>query len=136
MFYTNEQVADKLNDLYRTINHNRNDRLTLLKIEEVIQMLMDRKTIFFFYLTEEIGEPEKVSDFEEPIPTINMSLKQTFIHPWGDLIWSDDESLKFLKEENYNLIKDSINASINERMVSYKTDDLTEFVSRLNKVAR
>ena len=138
MFYTNEQVVEKLNDLHRTINHHRNihDRLALPKMEELITILSERKGILFFYLTEEIGIPEIVAGHEQPVPTINMTLKQFFIHPWGDKIWSDDESLKFLKEENYNLIKDSINGSIDERMANYNTTDLTEFVLKLNKVAK
>ena len=138
MFYTNEQVVEKLNDLHRTINHHRNihDRLALPKMEELITILSERKAILFFYLTEEIGIPEIVAGHEQPVPTINMTLKQFFIHPWGDKIWSDDESLKFLKEENYNLIKDSINLAIEDRMNNYNVADLTEFVLKLNKVAK
>jgi hypothetical protein len=138
MFYTNEQVVEKLNDLHRTINHHRNihDRLALPKMEELITILSERKAILFFYLTEEIGIPEIVAGHEQPVPTINMTLKQFFMHPWGDKLWSDDESLKFLKEENYNFIKDSINLAIEDRMNNYNVADLTEFVLKLNKVAK
>jgi hypothetical protein len=138
MFYTSEQVVDKLNDLYRTINYHRNihDRLALPNMEELITILSERKAILFFYLTEEIGIPEIVEGHEQPIPTVNMTLRQFFMHPWGDKLWSDDESLKFLKEENYNFIKDSINLAIEDRMNNYNVADLTEFVLRLNKVAK
>jgi hypothetical protein len=138
MFYTSEQVVDKLNDLYRTINYHRNihDRLALPNMEELITILSERKAILFFYLTEEIGIPEIVEGHEQPIPTVNMTLRQFFMHPWGDKLWSDDESLKFLKEENYNFIKDSINLAIEDRMNNYNVADLTEFVLKLNKVAK
>jgi len=133
MFYTDKQVVDKINNLYRFANHpwKEND-LTLPKLEDLIELLNNRQTINFFYLSQELGVPN-IDPTGDSIPTINMTLTQVFIHPWGDLIWSDDESLKFIEVDNYNMIKDSINNLINQRITAHKCDNLDEFVKKLNR---
>ena len=132
MFYTNEGVVAEINKVYRKKSSNHgNDNLTP-KLEDVLKLLTERKPILLFYLTTEYGEPEHV-EADMQIPTINMKLNQFFMHPVGNDIWTDDESFKFITQESYSLIKESIEQSIAERYVSYKVESIDEFVTKLNR---
>jgi hypothetical protein len=130
MFYTDEEVVNLINEVFFKKNQDHGNSITP-KIESVLELLNDRKPILFFYLTTEQGEPEML-EADMQIPTINMKLNQFFIHPFGNNIWIDDESFKFITHDNYLLIKDSIERSIQERYVSYKVENYDEFVQKLN----
>jgi hypothetical protein len=130
MFYTDEQTVNLINEVFSKQTRSHGNSITP-KIELVLELLNDRKPILFFYLTTEHGEPEIVES-DVQIPTINMKLNQFFIHPFGNNLWTNDESFKFITHDNYILIKDSIEQSLQERYVSYKIEDYDEFVDKLN----
>jgi hypothetical protein len=133
MYFTNEQVVEEINRVFiqKTNNYGNNNNALDPKLDDILALLNERKPILFFYLTTEHSEPEN-AEGDMQVPTINMKLNQFFIHPLGDHIWTDDESFKFITKESYEKIRDSINASVEERLVAYKVVDYTEFVQRLN----
>lgn len=131
MFYTDEQTANLINEVFSKQTRSHGNNITP-KIELVLELLNERKPILFFYLTTEYGEPEMV-EADMQIPTINMKLNEFFIHPFGDNLWTDDQSFKFITHDNYLLIKDSIEKLIQERYVSYKVESIDEFVAKLNR---
>lgn len=128
MFYTDEDLVNKLNEVYTNVTDT-GTQLRTPSMDEILLLLNDRKPILFFYLTSEYDQ----NDSKGEVPTVNMKLLEFFAFPIGDHIWSTDPSLKFLSQDDYLKIRDSFNQNIIVKMGHYKTESYQEFVDKLNK---
>lgn len=133
MYFTNEQVVEEINKVIKfKSNHFGRNEYFSPKLDDIVLLLQNRKPISFFYLTIELGDSEVTEGEGIEIPTVNMKLNEFFLHPLGDEIWTNDDSFKFITEESYDVLKDSINDSVKERYKTYNVSNYTEFVSKLN----
>ena len=96
MFYTNEDISDRLNSIYNEQVTRQSGNFTLPNKEKLLELLKDRKVILFFYLTSEQGSEQEMTDDGHYVPTVNMKLLSFFVSPYGDKLWCDDNSLKYL----------------------------------------
>lgn len=139
MFYTNEDISDRLNSIYNEQVTRQSGNFTLPDKEKLLELLKDRKVILFFYLTSEQGSEQEMTDDGYYVPTVNMKLLSFFASPYGDKLWCDDNSLKYLAMSDELVPQDVCTNIINKQfeIFSVKLDNeqksFSDFVKKLNK---
>jgi len=133
MFYTNKQIADKLNSIYGGYIARGGSQFNLPDKDVMLDKLKNREVIMFFYLTQQITTASSTKD---GIPEISLTLESFFVHPYGDKLWSNDQSLKFLTMTDYELPQDVCTNIIDIKFADYTkiiSKTIEEFVEHINK---
>jgi hypothetical protein len=133
MFYTNKQVADKLNSIYGGYIARGGSQFNLPDKDVMLDKLKNREAITFFYLTQLITI---ASLTEDGIPEVSFTLLQFFVHPYGDKLWSDDHSLKYLTMGDYKIPQDVCTNIMDVKFADFTKiipKTIEEFAEHLNK---
>lgn len=133
MFYTNKQVVDRLNLIYGGHITRGGSQFNLPDKESMLDKLKNREVIMFFYLTQQITP---ASSTEDAIPEVSLTLVSFFVHPYGDKLWSDDQSLKYLTMAEYAIPQDVCTNIMNVRFAEFTKiipKTIEEFAEYLNK---
>ena len=151
MFYANEDISDRLNSIYNEQVTRQSGNFTLPNKEKLLELLKDRKVILFFYLTSEQGSEQEMTDDGHYVPTVNMKLLSFFVSPYGDKLWCDDNSLKYLVQLVHQgqhqplamsdeLVPQDVCTNIIDKQwenfsakLDKKQKSFSDFVNRLNK---
>jgi hypothetical protein len=99
----------------------------------MLDKLKNREAITFFYLTQLITI---ASLTEDGIPEVSFTLLQFFVHPYGDKLWSDDQSLKYLTMGNYQIPQDVCTDIMDIKFADFTKiipKTIEEFAEHLNK---
>jgi hypothetical protein len=133
MFYTNKQVVDKLNLIYGGHITRGGSQFNLPDKELMLDKLKNREVVMFFYLTQQITPASSTAD---NIPEVSLVLESFFIHPYGDKLWSNDQSLKYLTMAEYAIPQDVCTNIMNVRFTEFTKiipKTIEEFAEHLNK---
>lgn len=133
MFYTNKQVVDKLNLIYGGHITRGGSQFNLPDKELMLDKLKNREVVMFFYLTQQITPASSTAD---NIPEVSLVLESFFIHPYGDKLWSNDQSLKYLTMAEYTIPQDVCTNIMNVRFAEFTKiipKTIEEFAEHLNK---
>lgn len=133
MFYTNKQVVDKLNLIYGGHITRGGSQFNLPDKELMLDKLKNREVVMFFYLTQQITPASSTAD---NIPEVSLVLESFFIHPYGDKLWSNDQSLKYLTMAEYAIPQDVCTNIMNVRFAEFTKvipKTIEEFAEHLNK---
>jgi hypothetical protein len=133
MFYTNKQVVDKLNLIYGGHIARGGSQFNLPDKELMLDKLKNREVVIFFYLTQQITPASSTAD---NIPEVSLVLESFFIHPYGDKLWSNDQSLKYLTMAEYAIPQDVCTNIMNVRFTEFTKiipKTIEEFAEHLNK---
>ena len=139
MFYTNEEISDRLNSIYNGQVTRQTGSFTLPDKDTLLELLKNRRLIYFFYLTSEKGSEQEMTDDGHYVPTVNMTLLSFFASPYGDKLWCDDNALKYLAMSDELVPQDVCTNIINKKFdnFSVKLDNeqksFSDFVKTLNK---
>ena len=133
MFYTNKQVADKLNSIYGGHLARGGSQFNLPDKDVMLDTLKNRGAILFFYLTQ---QTKAASLTEDGIPEISLTLESFFAHPYGDKLWSDDPSLKYLTMGDYKIPQNICTDIMDTKFADFTKiipKTIEEFAEFLNK---
>jgi hypothetical protein len=98
----------------------------------MLDKLKNREVIMFFYLTQTITPAQKVGDVSE----VSITLESFFAHPYGDKLWCNDPSLKYLTMGDYKIPQDVCTKVIDMKFSNFTKvipKTIEEFVEFLNK---
>jgi len=139
MFYTNEEISNRLNSIYNEQVTRQTSSFNLPDKNNLLELLKDRKIILFYYLTSELGKEQEMNDDGHYTPTVNMTLLSFFASPYGDKLWCDDKSLKYLAMSDQLVPQDACTNIINKQWDNFSVKlnneekSFSDFVNKINK---
>lgn len=123
MFYSNEDVAKLVNVIYAESQ----DKESLPSFERVIGKLDNREGFALKYYVNEITRlPIEYNGITEMIPHFNLNVKLLCLFPFGADLWTDDRSIRIIKDAGIEIDQESLTVVMNQRFEMYSFSHMAE----------